>query len=152
MAARRTLALLVAGTTFMELLDGTIVATAAPDLARSLGVRPTDVGIAITAYLLTVAVGTPASGWVAERFGTRRVFLTAIVVFAVSSLACAASPTLLVLSMARVVQGIGGALMVPVGRLVVLQATEPSELIRAIAFLTWPALTAPVVAPCWAGR
>lgn len=151
MAARRTLALLVAGTTFMELLDGTIIATAAPDMAVSLGVRPADIGVAITAYLVTVAVGTPASGWIAERFGTRRVFLLAIAMFSVSSLACAMAPTLSILVTARIAQGLGGALMVPVGRLVVLRATEPSELIRAIAFLTWPALAAPVVAPLLGG-
>lgn len=150
-AARRSLAVLVAGALFMEFLDGTIIATAAPDMAESLGVRPADIGVTITAYLLTVAVGTPASGWIAERFGTRRVFVLAIMVFTLASLACAAAPSLEILIAARILQGAGGALMVPVGRLVVLRATAPREIIQAVALLTWPALIAPVIAPLLGG-
>lgn len=151
MAARRSLAVLVAGTLFMEFLDGTIISTAAPDMAADLGVRPAEIGVTITAYLLTVAVGTPASGWLAERYGTRRVLVIAILTFTLASLLCALATSLPVLVAARVVQGAGGALMVPVGRLVVLRATAPHELIQAIALLTWPALAAPVIAPLLGG-
>ncbi|GAA5195637.1 MFS transporter [Rugosimonospora acidiphila] len=147
----RSLALLVAGAFFMEMLDGTIIATAAPSIARSFGVASADIGVAMTAYLLTLAIFIPLSGWLADRLGARRVFATAIVVFTISSALCAASVNLPMLAGMRVVQGIGGAMMVPVGRLVVLRSTDKSHLIRAIAYLTWPALAAPVVAPAVGG-
>ena len=147
----RGLALLVAGTFFMENLDGTIVATAAPAIAADLGVRPVDINVVMTAYLVAVAVGIPLSGWLADRFGGRRVFLLAIGVFTVASALCAVSPNLAVLSAVRVLQGLGGAMMVPVGRLVVLRSTQKRDLLDAIAYLTWPALVAPVVAPFLGG-
>jgi EmrB/QacA subfamily drug resistance transporter len=147
----RRLAALVAVAYFMEILDGTIVATAAPDMARSLGVRPAEISVSITAYLLTVAVLVPVSGWVADRWGSRTVFVVAIAVFTVASGLCAASTSLLELVVLRLVQGAGGALMVPVGRLVVLRGTAKRDIIRAIAFLTWPALAAPVAAPLLGG-
>ena len=143
--------MLVAGTYFMEILDGTILSTAAPDIARSLGVRPADVGVAITTYLVTLAVLIPASGWLADRWGTRTVFVTAIALFSVSSGLCALSTSLPELAALRVLQGAGGAMMVPVGRLVVLRGTAKHDLIRAIAFLTWPALVAPIAAPLAGG-
>ena len=147
----RRVALLVSGTLFMEILDGTIISTAAPDIGRSLHVRAADVGVVITAYAVAVAVLIPVSGWLANRLGTRSVFLTAIATFTVASGLCALSRSLPVLVAFRVLQGAGGALMVPVGRLVVLRDTAKRDLIRAIAFLTWPALTAPVVAPLAGG-
>ena len=153
-AARRSwrgLALLVAGAFFMENLDGTIIATAAPRMATSFGVQPVDLNVVITAYLLTLAVFIPVSGWVADRVGARKVFGCAIALFTVASLLCALSTSLGELTAVRVVQGIGGAMMVPVGRLVVLRSTERSELIDAIAYLTWPALAAPVIAPALGG-
>ncbi|WP_239133609.1 MFS transporter [Rugosimonospora africana] len=147
----RPLALLVAGAFFMEMLDGTIIATAAPSMARSFGVASADIGVAMTAYLLTLAVFIPLSGWLADRWGARPVFTAAIVVFTVASALCAAAVNLPMLAVMRVVQGVGGAMMVPVGRLVVLRSTEKAQLIRAIAYLTWPALAAPVVAPALGG-
>ncbi len=147
----RPLALLVAGTFFMENLDATIIATAAPAVARDLRVGPVDVNTAITAYLVAVAVGLPASGWLTDRFGARRVLLVAIAVFTVTSAVCAWSVDLPMLVIARAAQGVGGALMVPVGRLVVLRATTKAEMIDAVAYLTWPALLAPVVAPLLGG-
>ena len=147
----RPLALLVAGTFFMENLDATIIATAAPAIADDLGVAPVDVNAAMTAYLVAVAAGLPASGWLTDRFGARRVLLVAVAVFAVASLACALSVDLPMLVVARAVQGVGGALMVPVGRLTVLRATTKAEMIDAIAYLTWPALLAPVIAPLLGG-
>jgi EmrB/QacA subfamily drug resistance transporter len=148
---QRGLALLVAGAFFMEILDGTVIAPAAPHIAADLGVAPVDVNVAITAYVLTLAVLIPISGWLADRFGARRVFTAALVVFTLASAACAAAPTLPVLVATRVLQGVGGAMMVPVGRLVVLRTTAKPDLVRAIAYLTWPALAAPVVAPALGG-
>lgn len=147
----RRVAVLVAATSFMEFLDGTIISTAAPDMGRSLHVAPEAISVAITSYLLTLAVLIPLSGWLAERFGTRRVMFIAVVVFTVASGLCAASPSLPVLAALRVVQGAGGAMMVPVGRLVVLLRTPKDDLVRAIALLTWPALAAPVIAPLLGG-
>lgn len=147
----RGLALLVAGAFFMENLDGTIISTAAPRMAVSLGVRSVDINVTMTAYLLTLAVFIPVSGWVADRIGARTVFAWAIALFTVSSVLCAVSTSLAELTGMRVLQGIGGAMMVPVGRLVVLRSTAKSDLIRAIAYLTWPALVAPVLAPVLGG-
>lgn len=145
------MALLVAGAMFMEILDATIIATAIPAIAATFGVAPVDVNIAVSAYLLTVAILIPATGWVADRFGIRPVFLTAIVVFTLASVGCALSASLPMLVAMRVLQGVGGAMMVPVGRLAVLRFSEKSDLVRAIALLTWPALTAPVLAPALGG-
>jgi EmrB/QacA subfamily drug resistance transporter len=147
----RPLALLVAGAFFMEMLDGTIIATAAPSIARSFGVRSADIGIAITAYLVTVAIFIPLSRWLADRLGARRLFFLAVLVFTIASALCAASTGLTMLTLTRVLQGIGGAMMVPVGRLVVLNSIDRRDLVRAIAYLTWPALAAPVVAPALGG-
>ena len=148
---QRNIALLVAGTFFMENLDGTILTTAAPSIGRSLGVPSVAVGITITAYLLTLAVLIPLSGWITRRLGSRRVFLVAIAIFTLASVLCALSTSLPELTIMRVLQGMGGAMMVPVGRLAVLRVTDRADLIRAIALLTWPALVAPVVAPLAGG-
>jgi EmrB/QacA subfamily drug resistance transporter len=147
----RGMALLVAAAFFMEILDATIVAPAMPRMADSFGVEAVDVNVAISAYMITVAVLIPATGWLAERFGVRRVFVTAIAVFTIASIGCAASVSLPMLIGMRVLQGIGGAMMVPVGRLAVLRDSDKSDLVRAIALLTWPALAAPVIAPALGG-
>jgi EmrB/QacA subfamily drug resistance transporter len=150
-ALHRGLALLVAGAFFMEILDGTVIAPAAPHIAADLGVAPVDVNVAITGYVLTLGVLVPVSGWLADRFGARRVFCAALAVFVLASAACALAPSLAALTAARVAQGAGGAMMVPVGRLVVLRTTAKTDLVRAIAYLTWPALLAPVLAPVLGG-
>jgi EmrB/QacA subfamily drug resistance transporter len=147
----RPLALLVAGTTFMEILDGTIIQTAAPAMAGDLGVRAVDINLAMTVYLLTLAVGVPVSGWLADRFGTKRIFCIAIAIFTIASALCAISTSLPMLCAMRVMQGIGGAMMVPVGRLAVLRAVDKRDLLDAMAYLTWPALLAPVLAPVIGG-
>ena len=147
----RGLALLVAGAFFMEILDGTVIAPAAPHIAADLGVAAVDITLAISAYVLTLAVLIPISGWLADRFGARRVFTAAVAVFTLASAGCAAAPSLPLLTATRVLQGFGGAMMVPVGRLVVLRTTAKTDLIRAIAYLTWPALVAPVIAPALGG-
>ena len=135
----------------MENLDGTIIATAAPAMAADLGVAAVDINVAITAYLVTIAVGIPVSGWLTDRFGGRRILLGAIATFTVASALCALSVSLPMLVGARILQGIGGAMMVPVGRLVVLRATSKRDLLDATAYLTWPALLAPVLAPALGG-
>lgn len=145
------LALLVAATFFMEFLDGTVLTTAIPSIAADFGVPAADVNITMTAYLMTVALGIPLSGWLAERFGARRIFCVAIALFTLASLACALSTDLTMLTLSRILQGAGGAMMVPVGTLVVLRGTPKSELLRATAFLVWPALLAPVLAPLVGG-
>ncbi|NUT71885.1 MFS transporter [Pseudarthrobacter sp. C4D7] len=145
------LALLVAAAFFMEFLDGTVLTTAIPSISADFAIPAADVNITMTAYLLTVAIGIPLSGWLAERFGARRIFCTAIAVFTLSSLACALSQDLATLTLSRIAQGAGGAMMVPVGTLVVLRGTPKSELLRATAFLVWPGLLAPVLAPLVGG-
>ncbi|MHA7662571.1 MFS transporter [Mycolicibacterium sp. HS_4_1] len=145
------MALLVAGAYFMEVLDGTIITPAIPLVATSLGAKPIDVNTAISAYLVTVAVLIPVTGWLADRYGIRRVFISAIVVFTLASVGCALSGSLPMLVAMRIVQGVGGAMMVPVGRLAVLRDSHKSHLMRAIAVLTWPAMAAPVLAPVLGG-
>lgn len=145
------LALLVACTMFMENLDGTILVTAAPQIAVDFGVGSAQVGLAITAYLITVATFIPVGGWLTSRFGARKVFCGSIILFTIASVLCAASGNLCFLVAGRILQGLGGAAMVPVGRLVILRSTEKRDLLRAIAFITWPALLAPVLAPVVGG-
>jgi EmrB/QacA subfamily drug resistance transporter len=143
----RIIALLVAGAMFMEQLDGTVIATALPQMAGSFGVLPVDLNVGMSAYLLTLAVFIPASGWVADRLGGRTVFTWAIATFTAASILCGLSGTLWQFIAARVLQGVGGAMMVPTGRLIVLRNTEKQHLMRAIAYLTWPALSAPILGP-----
>jgi EmrB/QacA subfamily drug resistance transporter len=138
---------LIAGAFFMENLDGTIIATALPQMARSFHVGAVNLNVGMTAYLLTLAVFIPISGWVADRFGSRSVFATAIATFTLASLFCGASRTLTEFTLMRILQGIGGAMMVPVGRLIVLRTTPKDRLTQAIAYITWPGLTALVIGP-----
>jgi EmrB/QacA subfamily drug resistance transporter len=145
------LALLVAATFFMEFLDGTVLTTAIPSIAADFSVAAADVNITMTAYLMTVAMGIPLSGWLAERLGARRVFCMAIATFTTASLLCALSQDLTMLTLSRVLQGAGGAMMVPVGSLVVLRGTPKKDLLRATAYLVWPGLLAPVLAPLVGG-
>ncbi|GGP18471.1 multidrug transporter subunit MdtD [Silvimonas iriomotensis] len=136
---------------FMQMLDGTILNTALPSMAASLNESPLRMQSVVIAYLLTVALLIPASGWIADRFGTRRVFFSAILLFSIGSLLCAESPTLGFLVAARVIQGIGGALMVPVGRLVVLRAYPRSELVDVLSFVTLPGMVGPLIGPTLGG-
>jgi EmrB/QacA subfamily drug resistance transporter len=142
---------LIAGAFFMENLDGTIIATALPQMARSFHVGAVNLNIGMTAYLLTLAVFIPISGWVADRFGSRSVFAAAIVIFTVASLLCGLSKTLTQFTLMRILQGIGGAMMVPVGRLIVLRNTPKDQLAQAIAYISWPGLTALVLGPALGG-
>lgn len=141
------MALLVAAAFFMENLDATVIVTALPAMGESFGVNAVDLNVGITVYVLTLAVFIPASGWVAERWGHRRVFLAALATFTVASALCGVSQSLGQFVGARMLQGIGGAMMVPVGRLAVLRNTEKKDLLTAIAYITWPGLVAPVLGP-----
>jgi EmrB/QacA subfamily drug resistance transporter len=139
--------LVVACAMFMQNLDSTVIATALPTIAHSLSETPLRLNVAITCYLLSLAVFIPISGWTADRFGARRVFSFAIVVFTLGSIACGISTTLPELVGARILQGMGGALMVPVGRLVLLRTVPKSDLVRAMSFVSVPALIGPVMGP-----
>lgn len=143
----RRLALIVACALFIENMDSTAIATSLPAIAADLGTEPIALKLALTAYLLALAVFIPVSGWIADRFGARGTFMAAIAVFLLGSLACAASSSLEQLVAARFLQGMGGALMVPVGRLVLLRTVPKSELVQALSWLTIPALVAPILGP-----
>jgi MFS family permease len=131
----------------MQNLDSTVIATALPTMAHAFGADPLHMNVALTSYLLSLAVFIPASGWVADRYGTRNVFRVAIAIFTLGSILCGQADTLWFLVVARVFQGLGGAMMVPVGRLVLLRSVAKSELVAAMAWLTMPALVGPVVGP-----
>src|SRR5256884_2620464 len=139
--------LIVACAMFMQSLDATISATALPAIGESIGESPLRLNVAITCYLLSLAVFIPISGWTADRFGARRVFSAAIVVFTVGSIGCGFADSLWMLVVARIVQGVGGAMMVPVGRLVLLRTVPKSELVRAMSYVSVPALIGPVIGP-----
>jgi EmrB/QacA subfamily drug resistance transporter len=139
--------LIVAIALFMENMDSTVIATSLPAVARDLGEDPIALKLALTSYLLSLAVFIPLSGWVADRFGSRTVFRAAIAVFTLGSAACGFAHSLLDFVLFRILQGIGGAMMVPVGRLVILRTVPKSELISALAWLTIPALLGPVIGP-----
>jgi len=145
------IALIVAGALFMQQLDGSIIATSLPPMAGSFHVQALDLSTGLTVYLLATAAFVPLSGWIADRYGARTIFLLAIGVFTASSLACGLAATLPQFIAARAVQGLGGALMVPVGRMVVLRSTEREHLVHAIALLTWPSLAAPILGPALGG-
>jgi len=132
---------------FMEMLDSTVISTALPVMAKSLGEDPIKLNLAITSYLLSLAVFIPISGWMADRFGARTVFRAAIVIFTIGSVLCGLSQSLPQLVAARIAQGFGGAMMVPVGRLIVLKTVAKSELVTAMSYLTVPAVLGPVVGP-----
>jgi len=132
---------------FMQNLDSTVIATALPTIARSLEESPLTLNVAITCYPLSLAVFIPISGWTADRFGARRVFSAAIVVFTLGSIGCGMANSLAALVAARILQGMGGALMVPVGRLVLLRTVEKSDLVRAMSYVSVPALIGPVMGP-----
>jgi EmrB/QacA subfamily drug resistance transporter len=147
----RRLNWLIAVAFFMEQLDGTILVTAAPQIAADVGVPSADVNVTMTAYLVAVACAIPPGGWLVSRFGARPVFLVSTLAFVAASVLCALSGDLVSLTLARVLQGAAGGMMVPVGRLIVLRGATKPELVRAIALITWPALLAPVLAPALGG-
>ncbi len=143
----RLTAIIVASALFMQNVDSTAIATALPAIARSFRADPLHMSVALTSYLISLAVFIPASGWVADRFGSRSVFRAALLIFAFASVLCGLSPTLGCLVAARVLQGIGGAMMLPVGRLVLLRSVSKDQMMNAISWLSMPALIGPILGP-----
>jgi EmrB/QacA subfamily drug resistance transporter len=143
----RTIALIVGAAMFMEQLDGTVLATALPSMARELGVSAPSLSIALTSYLISLAIFIPVSGRIADRFGARTVFRSAIVIFLLGSIACANAPNVAFLVVARFVEGVGGALMMPVGRLVLMRNVEKRDLIQATSWVLIPAVVGPILGP-----
>jgi EmrB/QacA subfamily drug resistance transporter len=145
--SRNTVPLIVATALFMQSLDATVLSTALPAIARDFDANPIHLKLAVTTYLLALAIFIPASSWVADRYGARTVFRAAMAIFALGSICCALSDGLMTLVASRALQGMGGAMMVPVGRLVVLRTIPKHELVGALAWLTIPALLGPVMGP-----
>ena len=143
----RTIALIVGAAMFMEQLDGTVLATALPSMARELGVSAPSLSIALTSYLISLAIFIPVSGRIADRFGARTVFRTAIVIFLGGAISCANAPNVAFLVIARFVEGIGGAMMMPVGRLVLMRSVEKRDLIQATSWVLIPAVVGPILGP-----
>jgi EmrB/QacA subfamily drug resistance transporter len=147
MNKERLIPLIVATALFMENMDSTVIATSLPAIAADIGTSPLTLKLAITSYLLSLAVFIPASGWTADRFGARMVFSLAIAVFMIGSIGCALSQSVTHFVIARILQGMGGAMMTPVGRLVLLRSIDKSALVNAMAWVTVPALVGPVIGP-----
>jgi EmrB/QacA subfamily drug resistance transporter len=143
----RLLPLIIATALFMENMDSTVISTSLPMIAQDLGSDPIALKLALTSYLISLAIFIPISGWVADKYGSRTIFTAAISVFMAGSLACAGANSLEGFVIARFVQGMGGAMMVPVGRLVLLRSVPRNEVVQALATLTIPALIGPVVGP-----
>ena len=146
-AADRIVPLIIAVALFMENMDSTVIATSLPAIAADIGTNPLALKLAITSYLLSLAIFIPASGWTADRFGARTVFRAAIAVFVLGSIGCALSSSLTDFVIARIVQGMGGAMMTPVGRMVLVRTISKRELVNAMAWVTTPALIGPVLGP-----
>jgi len=147
MNKERLIPLIVATALFMENMDSTVIATSLPAIAADIGTSPLTLKLAITSYLLSLAVFIPASGWTADRFGARLVFSAAVAVFMAGSIGCALSTSVNDFVIARILQGMGGAMMTPVGRLVLLRTIDKSALVNAMAWVTVPALVGPVIGP-----
>ena len=148
---KRYLPWVVATALFMEQLDSTIVNTAIPSMAVSLGVAPLSLKAVVTSYILSLAVGIPVSGWIADRYGTRRVFALAVAIFTLASVLCGLSVNVPMLVAARILQGLGAAMMTPVGRLAIIRTFPKSELLVAMNFVIIPALIGPLLGPTSAG-
>jgi EmrB/QacA subfamily drug resistance transporter len=143
----RLTAVIVATALFMQNIDSTVIATALPAMAKSFGAEPLHMSVALTSYLISLSVFIPASGWVADHFGARQVFRAAIVIFTIGSVLCGVAPSLGVLVGARIIQGLGGAMMLPVGRLVLLRSVSRAQMVSALSWLTMPALIGPILGP-----
>lgn len=143
----RTVPLILAVALFMENMDSTVIATSLPAIAEDVGTSPIALKLALTAYLVSLAIFIPVSAWVADRFGAKRVFRIAIAVFVIGSIACAVSGSLVEFVLARFLQGMGGAMMTPVARLVLVRSTAKRDLVSAMAWLTIPGVIGPLVGP-----
>ena len=143
----RIVPLIVAVALFMENMDSTVIATSLPAIAQALGTNPLALKLAVTSYLLALAIFIPASGWMADRFGARNVFRSAIAIFVLGSIGCALSGSLPQFVLARILQGAGGAMMTPVGRLILVRSIDKRLLVNAMALVTIPALIGPICGP-----
>jgi MFS family permease len=148
---QRYLPWIVASALFMEQMDATIVNTGIPAMAADLGTTPLALKAVSSSYVLALAMSIPASGWLANRFGTRRIFLSAIVVFTLASLACGLAPSVAVLVACRVLQGMSAAMMMPVGRMTLVRSFPKSQLLQAMNFMVIPALMGPLLGPTVGG-
>lgn len=144
-------AFLVAGLMFMEFLDGAILPTAAPTIAKSFHILSAQLGICVTSYIVTIVVLIPISAWLADKYGVRIILFASILIFTTASLLCSLSTNLFELTIMRILQGVGAATMVPVGRLILMRSVDKADVIRVISYSVWPALAAPVVAPVLGG-
>lgn len=147
----RLVPIIVGSALFMDLMDSSALALALPTIARSFNVSTIDLRLALTAYVVTVAVLVPASSWMASRFGARRIFVCAMALFMAGSLCCAAAGNLNQLVISRILQGMGGAMMTPVGRSIMVALVDRPNLVRAMAWYTVPAIVAPLIGPSIAG-
>ena len=147
----RLIPIVIASALFMDLMDSAALAMALPTIARHFATPVVDLKLALTAYVVTVAVLVPTSGWLSDRFGARRVFVTAMAVFMVGSICCGLSETLPQLVAARILQGIGGSMMTPVGRIILVASISRDQLLRGMAWYTLPAILAPMLGPPVAG-
>jgi MFS family permease len=147
MLSNRIVPLIVAVALFMENMDSTVIATSLPAIAADIGTSPLALKLAITSYLLSLAVFLPVSGWTADRFGARTVFRAAMVVFMAGSIGCAFAGSLTQFVIARIVEGMGGAMMTPVARLILVRTVDKRELVLAMIWVTVPALTGPMIGP-----
>src|SRR6202008_1780803 len=143
----RIVPLIVATALFMENMDSTVISTSLPAIALALGTNPLTLKLAVTSYLLSLAICIPASGWTADRFGARTVFRAAIGVFVLGSIGCALSNSISQFVLARIIQGMGGAMMTPVGRLVLVRPADRRELVNAMAWVSTPAMIGPLMGP-----
>jgi EmrB/QacA subfamily drug resistance transporter len=147
----RNVALVVAATLFMQFLDGVIIVTALPQMARDFGVGTLEMSLGVTIYMLAVAICIPAAAWLSDRFGARRVFLVAIALFTITSIGCGMAQDLGQFAIARALQGAASSVLFPVGRIIVLRTARKSEIVPAIGLTIWPALFAPVIGPALGG-
>lgn len=143
--------LILSAALFMEMMDSTIINTAIPEIAKSFQTNPINLKFAITSYLLSLAIFIPISGWAADRYGTKKVFSIAILIFTISSIFCGCSNSLIELAIFRAIQGFGGAMMTPVARLIMVRVFPPAELVKATMYVFLPALSAPVIGPLVGG-
>src|SRR6185437_10474331 len=142
---------IVAVAFLMEQLDQTIIVTAIPDMAKSLSTTPLSMNLAVTTYILTLAMFIPVSGWFADRFGARRIFALALLVFTLGSILCGLAVNFQMLIATRVLQGLGGAMMTPVGRLILIRSFPRSQLVTAMTYMTLPAIVGPLIGPVLGG-
>src|SRR5262245_4219044 len=151
MLSNKIVPLIVAVALFMENMDSTVIATSLPAIAADIGTDPLALKLAITAYLISLAVFLPVSGWTADRFGARTVFRMAILVFISGSIGCAFSGSLTQFVIARMIEGVGGAMMTPVARLILVRTVDKRELVVAMVWVTIPALLGPLIGPVFGG-